>query len=434
MRNTRAFAAFPQLFCTVQGRKIRLALVGGVVDQRGQLVHRIELAHRAEIFVKFQHRLLTVDIAGEVRHKRLAGHGGVFTAVHRGALADAGGCGPPLAIQINAGQVDARAGLQSRGGVVLVQRRRAELSAADALAADNGPVDGVRMGMMLAAPAGNDILFDDALCEQGRNFNNKIWNAFRLVKGWEVADIAQPEYARLATEWFESMLAKTAAEVADLFGKYRLSEALMAVYKLFWDEFSSWYLEMIKPAYGQPIDKATYEKTLGFFDNLLKLLHPFMPFITEELWQHIYDRKEGESLMVQQLNIPTACNEIIVKEFEAVKEVIGGIRTIRLQKNIAQKETLELQVVGENPVAAFNPVITKLCNLSSIEAVENKADGSGSFMVGTTEYAIPLGNLINTEEELAKLEADLKYQEGFSLPPGNLGSRRKTPSPALGKR
>ena len=278
---------------------------------------------------------------------------------------------------------------------------------------DKYGADGVRMGMMLAAPAGNDILFDDALCEQGRNFNNKIWNAFRLVKGWEVADIAQPEYARLATEWFESMLAKTAAEVADLFGKYRLSEALMAVYKLFWDEFSSWYLEMIKPAYGQPIDKATYEKTLGFFDNLLKLLHPFMPFITEELWQHIYDRKEGESLMVQQLNIPTACNEIIVKEFEVVKEVIGGIRSIRLQKNIAQKETLELQVVGENPVAAFNPVITKLCNLSSIEAVENKADGSGSFMVGTTEYAIPLGNLINTEEELAKLEADLKYQEGF---------------------
>ena len=278
---------------------------------------------------------------------------------------------------------------------------------------DKYGADGVRMGMMLAAPAGNDILFDDALCEQGRNFNNKIWNAFRLVKGWEVADIAQPEYARLATEWFESMLAKTAAEVADLFGKYRLSEALMAVYKLFWDEFSSWYLEMIKPAYGQPIDKATYEKTLGFFDNLLKLLHPFMPFITEELWQHIYDRKEGESLMVQQLNIPTACNEIIVKEFEVVKEVIGGIRTIRLQKNIVQKETLELQVVGVNPVATFNPVITKLCNLSSIEAVENKADGSGSFMVGTTEYAIPLGNLINTEEELAKLEADLKYQEGF---------------------
>ena len=277
--------------------------------------------------------------------------------------------------------------------------------------------DGVRMGMMLSAPAGNDILFDDTLCEQGRNFNNKIWNAFRLVKGWEVADIAQPEYAALATEWFESMLAKTAAEVDDLFSKYRLSEALMAVYKLFWDEFSSWYLEMVKPAYidgqAQPIDKATYEKTLSFFDSLLKLLHPFMPFITEELWQHIYDRKEGESLMVQTMDINKTCNEEIVKNFEAVKEVIGGIRTIRLQKNIAQKEALSLQVVGESPVAAFNSVIAKLCNLTAIESVEAKAEGSASFMVGTTEYAVPLGNLINVEEELKKLEADLKYNEGF---------------------
>ena len=277
--------------------------------------------------------------------------------------------------------------------------------------------DGVRMGMMLSAPAGNDILFDDTLCEQGRNFNNKIWNAFRLVKGWEVADIAQPEYAALATEWFESMLAKTAAEVDDLFSKYRLSEALMAVYKLFWDEFSSWYLEMVKPAYidgqAQPIDKATYEKTLSFFDSLLKLLHPFMPFITEELWQHIYDRQEGESLMVQLVNINKECNEDIVKNFEAVKEVIGGIRTIRLQKNIAQKEALSLQVVGESPVAAFNSVIAKLCNLTAIESVEAKAEGSASFMVGTTEYAVPLGNLINVEEELKKLEADLKYNEGF---------------------
>ena len=277
--------------------------------------------------------------------------------------------------------------------------------------------DGVRMGMMLSAPAGNDILFDDALCEQGRNFNNKIWNAFRLVKGWEVADIAQPEYAALATEWFESMLAKTAAEVDDLFSKYRLSEALMAVYKLFWDEFSSWYLEMVKPAYidgkAQPMDKVTYEKTLSFFDSLLKLLHPFMPFITEELWQHIYDRQEGESLMVQTLDINKVCNEDIVKNFEAVKEVIGGIRTIRLQKNIAQKETLSLQVVGESPVAAFHAVISKLCNLTSIESVATKAEGSASFMVGTTEYAVPLGNLINVEEELKKLEADLKYNEGF---------------------
>ena len=275
--------------------------------------------------------------------------------------------------------------------------------------------DGVRMGMMLAAPAGNDILFDDALCEQGRNFNNKIWNAFRLVKGWNVEGNEQPEYARLATEWFEAMLAKTAAEVNDLFSKYRLSEALMVVYKLFWDEFSSWYLEMVKPAYGQPIDSVTYEKTLSFFDTLLKLLHPFMPFITEELWQHIYDRKDGESIMTQTLNMTETYDEAIINKFEAVKEVIGGIRTIRLQKNIAQKEALNLEVVGESPVADFNAVIEKLCNLSAIAQVDAKAEGAASFMVGTTEYAVPLGNLINMEEELKKLEADLKYQEGFLM-------------------
>ena len=273
--------------------------------------------------------------------------------------------------------------------------------------------DGVRMGMMLAAPAGNDILFDEALCEQGRNFNNKIWNAFRLVKGWQVADIEQPEYAKLATEWFDSMLAKTAEEVNDLFGKYRLSEALMAVYKLFWDEFSSWYLEMVKPTYGQPIDKVTYEKTLAFFETLLKLLHPFMPFITEELWQHIYDRQPGESIMTQTLVKDMPYNEALIAQFEAVKEVISGIRTIRLQKNIAQKEALALEVTGENPVAGFVSVIAKLCNLSEIKQVEIKSEGAAAFMVGTTEYAVPLGNLINVEEELKKLEADLKYQEGF---------------------
>ena len=278
---------------------------------------------------------------------------------------------------------------------------------------DRYGADGVRMGMMLAAPAGNDILFDDALCEQGRNFNNKIWNAFRLVKGWNVAEAAQPEYARLATEWFEAMLAKTIAEVDDLFGKYRLSEALMVVYKLFWDEFSSWYLEMIKPAYGEPIDQTTYNKTLGFFDTLLKLLHPFMPFITEELWQHIYDRKEGESIMTQTLQAAGSFDENIIAQFEAVKEVIGGIRTIRLQKNIAQKEALTLEITGASPVAAFHAVISKLCNLNAISNVESKSEGAAAFMVGTTEYAVPLGNLINVEEELKKLEADLKYQEGF---------------------
>ena len=274
--------------------------------------------------------------------------------------------------------------------------------------------DGVRMGMMLSAPAGNDILFDDALCEQGRNFNNKIWNAFRLVKGWEVsAEIEVPEAAALAMKWFESKQNAVALEVADLFSKYRLSEALMAVYKLFWDEFSSWYLEMIKPAYGQPISKVVYDTTIGFFDNLLHLLHPFMPFITEELWQHIVDRKDGESLMVSPMVAPGKVDEAIVQQFEVVKEIISNVRSIRLQKNIAQKEALELQAVGENPVAAFNAVITKMCNLSSIAVVEAKADGAAAFMVGTTEYAVPLGNMIDVEAEIARMEAELKHKEGF---------------------
>ena len=274
--------------------------------------------------------------------------------------------------------------------------------------------DGVRMGMMLSAPAGNDILFDDALCEQGRNFNNKIWNAFRLIKGWEVSsEVPVPEAAELAMRWFESKQNAVAAEVADLFNKYRLSEALMAVYKLFWDEFSSWYLEMIKPAYGQPINRKVYEATIGFFDNLLHLLHPFMPFITEELWQHLCDRTDGESLMVSPLSMSALVDEDIIREFEVVKEVISNIRSIRLQKNIAQKEALELQVIGENPVVAFNAVVTKMCNLSSINVVENKADGAASFMVGTTEYAVPLGNMIDVEAEIARMEAELKHKEGF---------------------
>ena len=274
--------------------------------------------------------------------------------------------------------------------------------------------DGVRMGMMLSAPAGNDILFDDSLCEQGRNFNNKIWNAFRLVKGWEVSsEVPVPEAAALAMKWFEAKQNAVAAEVADLFSKYRLSEALMAVYKLFWDEFSSWYLEMIKPAYGQPINKEVYDTTIGFFDNLLHLLHPFMPFITEELWQHIVDRKDGESLMVSPMVAFAAYDEALIEQFEAVKEVISSIRAIRLQKNIAQKEALELQVIGENPVAAFNAVIVKMCNLSAINTVEAKADGAAAFMVGTTEFAIPLGNMIDVEAEIARMEAELKHKEGF---------------------
>ena len=279
---------------------------------------------------------------------------------------------------------------------------------------DRYGADGVRMGMMLAAPAGNDILFDDALCEQGRNFCNKIWNAFRLIKGWQVDDHAEiPEASRLAVHWFESKQNEVAAEVADLFGKYRLSEALMAVYKLFWDEFSSWYLEMIKPAYGQAIDRCTYNATLCFMDNLLHLLHPFMPFITEELWQQMCEREDGESLMVSALTLDSYVDTDFVKQFEVVKEVISNIRTIRLQKNIAQKEALELQVVGENPGVEFNAVITKMCNLSAITVVDAKAEGAASFMVGTTEFAVPLGNMIDVEAEIARMEAELKHKEGF---------------------
>ena len=279
---------------------------------------------------------------------------------------------------------------------------------------DKYGADGVRMGMMLAAPAGNDILFDEALCEQGRNFNNKIWNAFRLVKGWNVsAEAEQPECSRVATAWFQATLDKTIAELDDLFGKYRLSEALMLVYKLFWDEFSGWYLEMVKPAFGSPIDKKTYEQTLSFFDCLLRLLHPFMPFITEELWQHLADRNPGESLMVQLVPEAKTFDSELLGRFETVKEVIGGIRTIRLQRNIPQKEQLALEIVGKNPVAELNAVIAKLCNLSAISEVSAKSEGAAAFLVGTTEYAVPLGSLINVEEELKKLENDLKYQEGF---------------------
>lgn len=272
--------------------------------------------------------------------------------------------------------------------------------------------DGVRMGLMLAAPAGNDILYDDSLCEQGRNFNNKIWNAFRLVKGWEVADIEQPESARKAIEWFDAVLNSTLAEVKDLFGKFRLSEALMAVYKLFWDEFSSWYLEMVKPAYQQPIDRDTYNATLNFFDNLLRLLHPFMPFITEELWQHIAERGENESIMVARIPEAQPFDAAVIAAMNEAKEIIAGVRSVRLQKNIPNKNALTLQVVGafENVNAA---IIKKLANLEAIDEVSEKDATAASFLVGTTEYAVPLGNSINVEEELKKLEADLKYMEGF---------------------
>ena len=281
---------------------------------------------------------------------------------------------------------------------------------------DRFGADGVRMGMMLAAPAGNDILFDEALCEQGRNFCNKIWNAFRLVQGWQVdASVAQPETARLAVEWFNAKLRQSAAEVADLYSKYRLSEALMEVYHLFWDEFSSWFLEMVKPAYGLPIDATTYNAVLEAFNHLLHLLHPFMPFITEELWQHLAERKEGESIMVspQIIAAPAPADAAILAQVELMKNVVAGVRAIRNTKNISPREALDLQVIGADPIAAYDCLITKMANVNGVAVVDVKGEGVSSFMVGTTEYAVPLGGLIDVEAELAKAEAELKHLEGF---------------------
>lgn len=282
---------------------------------------------------------------------------------------------------------------------------------------DKFGADGVRMGMMLSAPAGNDILFDESLCEQGRNFNNKIWNAFRLVKGWETADIEQPKSAEIAVKWFDAKLKEVNEEMQKQFKDYRISEALMTVYKLFWDEFSSWYLEIVKPAYGQPIDQKSYDATLRFFDALLKMLHPFMPFITEELWQHIYDRKDGESIMREKLEIPapTAEDQKLTADIEAVKQIIAGVRTVRNQKNIAQKEQLSLQVVGKNDFEAYNDVTLKMANLDKIEVIAEKSADASSFMVGTDEFAVPLGDLIDVAAEIEKAEAQLKHLEGFLM-------------------
>lgn len=280
---------------------------------------------------------------------------------------------------------------------------------------DKYGADGVRMGMMLSAPAGNDILFDETLCEQGRNFNNKIWNAFRLVKGWEVCEGEQPEANAIAVNWFAAKLRQTNAEVDDLFNKYRISEALMAVYRLFWDEFSSWYLEMIKPAYGQPIDSATLDATLKFFETLLKMLHPFMPFITEELWQHIYERKDGESIMRDKLEVSPMkdADAKLLADIESVKLIVSGIRTVRNQKNIPTKDELNLQAVGSNKYAAYNCIIAKMANVGAIDVVNEKDATAATFMVGTDEFAVPLGNMIDVEAEIAKQEAQLKHLEGF---------------------
>ena len=290
---------------------------------------------------------------------------------------------------------------------------------------DQFGADGVRMGLMLAAPAGNDILYDDSLCEQGRNFCNKIWNAFRLVKGWTVDEnLTQPETAATAVRWFDAQLSKTLIEVKDLFSKFRLSEALMAVYKLFWDEFSSWYLEVVKPGYQLPIDGATYRATLNFFDALLRMLHPFMPFITEELWQHLAERKEGESIMTALMPEAKPVDESLIAAFEATKQIIAGVRTVRLQKNIPNREALTLQIVGQHD-CTNDCVIVKLTNLSEISIVTEKDANSAAFLVGTTEYAVPLGNNIDVEAELAKLNEDLKYMQGFlRTVMGKLGNER----------
>ena len=281
--------------------------------------------------------------------------------------------------------------------------------------------DGVRMGMMLSAPAGNDILFDESLCEQGRNFNNKIWNAFRLVKGWKTAPVEQPKANKQAVEWFAAKLKQSHAELQAQFKQYRISEALMTVYKLFWDEFSSWYLEMVKPAYvngeAQPIDQTTYDATIAFFDDLLKMLHPFMPFITEELWQHITDRKEGESIMraTLQMDAPTAHDEQLMADIEQVKLMVSGVRTVRNQKNIAPKEPLTLIAIGDNKMQAYNSIISKMANLEAIDVAMEKPADASSFMVGTDEYAVPLGNLIDVAAEIDKAEKELQHLEGFLM-------------------
>ena len=275
--------------------------------------------------------------------------------------------------------------------------------------------DGVRVGMLLCSPAGNDLPFDENLTEQGRNFSNKIWNAFRLVKSWEIDSyIGQPKASVIAIDWFNCMLNKTIAEVDDQFEKYRISEALMLEYKLFWDEFSSWYLEMVKPAYQQPIDEKTFEATIGFFDKLLKLLHPFTPFITEEIWHYLDDRKNGESIMMTSIPSPGELDENLVHQFEQVKEIIAAVRNIRQEKNLPLKEQLAMQVItDENNTLAFSEVIKKLSNLSSLEIVLAQPEDAVSFLVKSTEYYIPLTGKIDVEEEIKKIETELAYNKGF---------------------
>ena len=279
------------------------------------------------------------------------------------------------------------------------------------LIADYG-ADGVRMGIMLSAPAGNDIFFDKKLCENGRNFCNKIWNAFRLVKGWEVdPTLDQPSSSATAVKWFESLLSRAITEINDSFEKFRISEALMSVYRLFRDEFSSWYLEMVKPEYQKPIDRTTYEATIGFFDALLRLLHPFMPFITEELWQHIGDRREGESIMYASMPAAGAIDSELLEKVEKAKEIVNGVRGVRAQRNIPNREKLTLLAINEEVELA--DVITRLALLEKVATATEKDPAAASFLVGTTEFNIPLLNNIDVEAEKAKIAKEIDYYEGF---------------------
>ncbi|RYJ40456.1 valine--tRNA ligase [Flavobacterium beibuense] len=279
---------------------------------------------------------------------------------------------------------------------------------------DKFGADGVRVGLLLSASAGNDILFDEELCNQGKGFTTKIWNAFRLIKGWEVSDIEQPEYAKKAIEWYEAKLQRTLAEIEDHFEKYRISDALMAIYKLVWDDFCSWFLEMIKPGYQQPIDRVTFDKAIEMLENNLKLLHPFMPFLTEEIWQHIAERTAEEALIVAKWPEAKQYDEKLIADFDQAAEVIAGLRTIRKDKNIPFKDTIELKVINNDKSSDFfDTIIEKLGNVSGLEYVTDKVNGALTFRVKSNEYFVPVSGNVNIEEEIAKLEEELKYNQGF---------------------
>ena len=275
--------------------------------------------------------------------------------------------------------------------------------------------DGMRVAMMLSSSAGNDVMFDEALCEQGRNFGNKIWNAYRLVNGWSVDEtLAQSDNDALAVEWFRHAFAKAVAEIEENFASYRISEAFMRIYKLFWDDFSGWYLEMVKPAYGHPADRKTIDATRHYFDMLMRLIHPFMPFVTEEIWQDLAPRAKGESIMYAAAPEAEPWDEALLARFELVKETVTGIRNVRKQKNIAQKQPLALKVIAdENYPEAYAPVIAKMGNIGNIETVIEKDPAAAAFIVKTTQYFMPLGDNIDREAETKRLTADLEYLEGF---------------------